>query len=368
MKFIKITKAYPKASKMLHTEDFFRYPCVIAKELGLKPEIWVVKRKNLPKKEIVDGIKVRRFSNSLSLFFHLFSKDIKLIHSFLRPVKPSLLAGLINKPKVFTTCSYEVGSTKLIKAISLFFLKKFYKIICLTPYELEIYKKNGIDPKKLILLPFAVDYPFFSKRLHNKKAIIKKYGIAEGDFKIITVANFRAFKNLDIMMEAFKIFNKKMPKSTFIVVGQDLLKANKLYKEQQKSNETINSLIKGMEKIKWVGEKNPYEIRGLLNMSDVYVSSSSIEAQGVTNYEASATGIAICLSNIGSFKTVFKDFVLYHDPQDYKKLANNFIRYYKNKNLRKRNGSKVKKLVKKWDYPIIKRKLKKLYIETLKKA
>ncbi len=367
MKFIEITNAYPKASKLLEKEDFLRYPCLIARELGLEPEIWTLKRKGFPKEEIVNGIRVKRFHNSYSLFFSLFNKDIKLIHSFLRPCKPSLLAGLVNKPKIFTTVSYEIGSTKLIKIISLFLLKRFDKVICLTPYELEIYKQNGIEPDKLLLLPFAIDYNFFSKRIKHKEDIMKRYGINSNDFKVITIANFRSCKNLDTMVKAFQIFNRKIPNSTFIVIGQDRLKDKETYKEQPPKNKSILELIKSNKKIVWLGERSPHEIRELLNISDVYVLSSSIEAQGLTNYEAAATGKAICLSNIGSFTTVFKDYVLYHPPKDAKRLSENFYLYYKNKKLREANGRKVKELVKGWDYKIIKRKLKSLYEELLKK-
>lgn len=367
MKFILITNGYPKASKLLPTEDFFRYPCEIAKELGLKPEIWALNINNAAKEEILDGIKVRRFGNHWSLFFNLFRKDIGFIHAFLRPNTSSLLAGLINKPKVFTTVSYELGSTKLIKKISLFLLKKFDRVICVSPYELGVYKQNGIDQKRLINLPFAIDYKFFSKKLRNKKAILKKYNLKEKDFKIITIANFRSCKNLDIMVKAFQIFNKKVPNSIFIVIGQDFLKAKHLYNEQCKTDKTISSLIKESKDVKWMGERSPYEIRELLNISDVYTLSSSIEAQGLTNYEAASSGTAICLSTIGSFKTVFKDLVLYHNPRDYKQLANNMLEYYQDEKLRKTNGSKVQKFVKNWGFPIIKKRLKRLYIEVLKR-
>jgi len=83
--------------------------------------------------------------------------------------------------------------------------------------------------------------------------------------------------------------------------------------------------------------------------------------------EASASGTPLCLSNIRSYKTVFKDFVFYHNPRDYNTLANNLFRYYKNRKIRRINSSKVKNLVRNWDFPIIKKRLKKLYIEVLKK-
>jgi len=368
MKYILITSAYPKASPLLPTEDFFRYPCEIARELGLTPEIWTLRTKGLSKEEKVNNIKVRRFPNSWILLLNLFNKDIKLIHSFLRPHQASLLAGLVNKPKVFTTISYELGSTRLIKLISLFLLKKFGKVIGLTPYEVDVYRRNGISPKKLTLLPFAVDYKFFSKKVGNKKAIMKKHSLKTNDFKIITIANFRSCKNLEIMIKAFQIFNKKVPNSTFIVVGQDLLSAKHIYKEQKRIDKPINCIIQESKNIRWTGECTPYEIRDLLNVSDIYVSSSSIEAQGLTLYEAAASGTPLCLSTLGSFTTVFKDNVLYHNQKDHKALADNILRYYKDKKLRDKKGSDVKKMVKDWDFPIIKKRLKKLYIETLKKS
>jgi len=359
MKFIEIVTGYPKASSLLPKEDFFRYPCMIAKELGLEPEIWCVREKGMKKEERMNSIFVRRFSNAFSLYLHLWGKDIALVHASLRPHLPSLLAGLTPKRKIFTTLTYELGSNALVRAVSLFLISRFDKVLTLTPYEQEIYRKEGIDSD---LIPLAIDYGFFSRPV---RAARKKYGLEEG-FTLITVANFRAFKNLDVMVESFDRFSRQKDArdAQFIVVGQDMLQ-NKGYREQKGTSATVQAIIEKNKNIRWLGHRSPSEIRELLALADVYVSSSSVEAQGLTNYEAAAAGKAMCLSRIGSFTTVFGKDALYHPSHDADALAENLLRYYKDLKLRRRNGEAVQERMKAWEYAKIKKKLIRAYSEVL---
>jgi len=362
-RFIAVITGYPKASSLLPTEDFFLYPCRIAEELGFQPEMWTLRTGDLKPEEVVNGVKVRRFRNAWQLYKNLKAKDIGFIYAVLRPHMPSLLAGLTDKPKVFMTSSYEIGSTWLIGKISLFFLKRFDRLMMSTPYEMECYKRYGIPEKKLVLIPCAVDQRFFSKKL-DEGMIRRKHGI-EKKFTIITIANFRSCKNLDVMIKAFKRFNEQVPDSQFLVIGQDKLKDKDNYKEQESSATTVEELVKESRNVVWLGHRSPEEIREFLNISDVYILSSYIESQGLTNYEAASAGKAICLSTLGTFTTVFGDCALFHDPFDDKKLAENLMVYYNDEKLRKENGSKAQELMKAWDYPVIKEKLKNLYKQLL---
>jgi len=363
MKFVEITTGYPKASNLLPKEDFFRYPCMLAKQVKLAPEIWCLRNPSQEAEQTVNGIRVRRFANAFSLYINLWKEDIALIHAWLRPHFPSLLAGLTPKKKVFTTLTYELGSNAFAKAVSLFLIKRFDAVISITPYEKEIYEKEGINSE---LIPLAIDYAFFSKAKKTSKAM-KKYGLRESAFRIVAVANFRAFKNLDVMVEAFDRFNKDWEDAQFIVVGQDMLQ-NKGYREQKKTSTTVQDIIAQNRNILWLGHRSPQEIRDILDCSQAYVSSSSVEAQGLTNYEAAASGLPLCLSDIGSFTTIFGADALYHPAGDAQKLAENFKKYAEDEKLRDRNGKAVQKKMKAYDFSVLGTKLINLYRKVLRHA
>jgi glycosyltransferase involved in cell wall biosynthesis len=372
-KFVEILSHYPGGctDQISEKENYVRYPVKIMRSKGYEAEILTLWKKGLKKEERVTGIKVKRFASAFTLLRYVFrSKEIVLVHSFLRPFPAALLSGILwNKPRVITPTTYELGSNKLIAAGSVFFMKMFNKVLALTPYEHSIYLRHNFK-SKAVLLPFCIDYGFFSKTIGKKKVSLrKKYGAKEGEFIIISVANFRRFKNLDIMLSAFKEFQKNVTNSRFIIVGKDMLTSD-LYKEQRKQKKiTIKGMVNSLkifEHVTVTGSLDSSRVRELYQISDLFVNSSDPEAQGIAVYEAAAAGMPLCLSKIGSFTTVFGDYALYNKPRDSEGLAKNFLEYYRNSKLRKRNGQRLRDLMKKWDYSEITKRLEAIYASLLK--
>ena len=95
------------------------------------------------------------------------------------------------------------------------------------------------------------------------------------------------------------------------------------------------------------------------------MNSSDPEGMGMAVYEAASAGVALCLSSIGSFTSVFDDMALYNSPRDNEKLADNYLKYYKDTNLRKKNGSRLKKYLKDWDYPVVMARFDNIFSEIL---
>jgi len=371
MKFIQVMMQYPAGatSQLKKKENFYWYTTSVMKKIGIDSEIWVIRKKGLKETEIVTGIKVRRFKNIFSLLYNLRrGKDIAIIHAHLRPFLPSLLSCLANKPTILTPHTYVLGSNKLIEKFSLFFMKKFTKIIAITPYEKELYNKKGLN--NVVLLPHAINYEFFSEKPPKKRAEVRKnLRIKMDDFVIITMANFRKFKNIDVMIKAFKILNKK--NSKFLIIGKDLLSSD-IYQEQkrQKGPTSIKGLIKEMkveDSVLYLGEMDHKQAKDILYASDVFVNSSFPETMGIAIYEAATTGLPLCLSRIGSFTSVFKNLALYHPPYNADKLAENFLTYYKNKTLRKKKGARLKEYMKEWSYRKTIKKFESLYSSLIKK-
>ena len=354
-------------------EDYLYNPIHVMGEKGFDSEMWTLIKPGEKKSEIKDGLQVRRFSNTFSLLINLFlDRRVKLVHAHLRPFLPSLLASLSFKKCVLTPHSYELGSNRLIKSVSLFFMKRFDRVIALTPYEQQIYLRNGLKKDKVVLMPHAIDWDFFSRKPEKTGlAIRKKYKMRKDDFLITSVSNFRRFKNLDSMLAAFGVFSKKVKNTKFIVVGINQYKNSK-YEEQTslryKSVRDPEEVIKKYnlkEKVIFTGSLDYKKVREILSVSDVFVNNSDPETMGLSVYEAASAGVPLCLSDIGSFKTVFGDMALYSPPRDESALAKRYMEYYKNSKLRGNMGAKLKVYLKKWNYPIFIKKLFKFYFEIL---
>ncbi|MBR9699259.1 glycosyltransferase family 4 protein [Candidatus Woesearchaeota archaeon] len=351
-------------------EKYFYNSIDVMKKKGFTPEFWTLRQKGEKKKEIVDRVMVRRFQNPFSLVATLLLKpEVKMIHAHLRPFLPSLLSPLAMKRCVLTPHTYELGSTSLIRKMSVFFMKRFTKVIALTPYEKELYEKQGM--KNVVLMPHAIDIAYFSKKPKDLSKIRKQYNIKSKDFVITSVSNFRKFKNLDTMIEAFGIMSKKIKDAKFFLVGINQLD-NPRYKEQSgmryKDVANPGTIIKKygiQDRVILTGGLDYQKVRDILAVSHVFINSSDPETMGLSVYEAAAHGVPLCLSRIGSFTTVFGDRVLYSPPRSPEQLALQYQKYYKQPSLQKQNGQRVKRLMKQWDYPLFMKKLDKLYSDVI---
>jgi len=359
-KYIQIVPGYPLPLVQPFKEDYFAWPAVMMMKKGFDCE-YVTLRNGRKAFEVFDGFPIKRFSSVFRLLWYLFRQDA-LIHAHLRPNAPSLFAGLLfNRKKVMTPFSYELGSNWLIEKVSLFLMKRFDRVIPISPYEAEVYLKHGFKKDKVTFIPLAIDYGLYS---HPKKdaAVARKFGLEKKKFTFITLANFRYFKRVDVILEAFGEFRKRVPDSRLLIVGEDML--------AQESKPTIREMVKSLGLIEGkdvilTGFQTADVVCRLFAYSDVYVNSSSVESQCLAAYEAAAAGIPLCLPRHRSFSDVYEDYVLYHSYDSPSQLAANMLRYYKDRKLVARNTAYVKKLVKDWDYEVVKRKMEKLYDEVL---
>jgi glycosyltransferase involved in cell wall biosynthesis len=357
-KFIQVVPFYPLPIPQTFKEDYFMWPAVMMKAKGFVCE-FVTLQNNQKAFETVNGFPVKRFSNPLKLILYVLKQDA-LIHAHLRPFLPSLLTGLLPKKKLLTPFTYELGSNFFIKQVSLFLMKRFNKIIPISPYEADVYLRHGFKKEKIEWIPLAIDYSLYSGAKKDAK-LARKFNLNKNEFTIITVANFRYFKRIDVLLKAFKELKKSIRKSKLVLVGEDCL--------AKENKPTIIEMIKEL-KLKDVvltGYQPADVISKLFAHSDVFVNTSSVESQCIAAYEAAASNLPLCLSDIGSFTYVFKEHALYHKYTDHNQLASNLNLYYKDQKLAKRNASYVKKLVKTWDYGVVKKKLWKTYSEVLSK-
>ena len=369
-KFVLITMHYPSVFLVMETEDYMYAPCKIMKKAGYEVEILTLRRQDKPDEEIVRDVKVKRFSNTASLLHYVYKDpNIVLVHTILRPFLPSLLAAFLPKPKIMTPNTFEPGSTKLIAAISIALMKRFDRLFNITPYEREIYKKAGIPNEKLELLPFPIDYDFFTKNVGKKQALRKKWKLKDEEFVVVTTCNIKSVKNVDTMLKACAEAKKTVPKIKFILVGPDSLGSKRYKDTYQKDNFNLQALVKKLNigsNIKLTGALEAKYIRELLQAADCFINTSSIESQSISVYEAAASATPLCLSQIGSFTSVFKELAKFNKPRDHKALANNLVWYAQHEKEAKELGKKLKTKVKDWDYKKTEKRMLEIFKQVMK--
>jgi len=343
----------------LEKEDYFKLPANIAKEKGYEVEFLTTQKGK--KEEIVEGYKVKRFSNGVALLLYALKERPVIMHTFLRPYPVSLFAGLLPFKKLHTAITYIVGSNKLVKMLSVFLLKRFDKLLALTPYEIDAYTKAGVPKNKIVRLPLSVDYELFNKPRKTSEGmkILKVKG--KKPFIITNTANYRYVKRIDVLMKAFSIIKKQVKNAKLVFVGKDYLK------EENKPSITEMAEELGIEKdVIQTGFLDGKKVKRILDATDVFVMSSSQEAQCLAVYEAAIVKVPLCLTRVGSFTSVFKDYALYHEVEDAEQLAANILQYHKDKKTVKRNAEAAKKIAKIAAYEKVKKEMKNLYEETIR--
>ncbi|MAG15611.1 hypothetical protein CMO88_00965 [Candidatus Woesearchaeota archaeon] len=351
-KAIVIAPVYPLNQP--EKEDYINLPAKILKQLGLGVQILTVRKKDEAKEEVIDGFKVKRFSNFVTLLWYALKERPLLIHTFLRPYPASLFAALLPGKKVHTAVTYILGSSKPIAMLSLFLLKRFNKILALTPYETEVYRKNRIPSEKVERIPLPVNIDLFSKPKSQAKGL-KILKLKKKPFIITCVANFRGIKRVDVLIKAFSIV-KKTVDAKLVLIGKDCL--------AEEGKPTIKQMAQDKDVIH-LGFLEGEDIKAVLDVTDVFCMASNVEPQCLTIYEAGTNSIPLCLSNLESFTTVFKDSALYHQVGDAEKLAEDIIKYYKDPELRKANGKKAKKFSEVANYNVVHKKMEEMFRKLL---
>ncbi len=140
---------------------------------------------------------------------------------------------------------------------------------------------------------------------------------------IISTRNFEPVYNIQCVIEAFYLIQKKYAKIKLILLGKGSL-------EKQLKN-LVNEL-NIHKKTLFLGHVPHEEIPKYYNLSDIYVSSSISDAMSVSKLEAMACGLIPVVSDIPANHEVIKDgengFIFKNNPDDLSKKLNYCIEKY----------------------------------------
>lgn len=357
--YVAVVPFYPL--NMLEKEDYFMYPASLLHGKGYHSMLYAYRRKGEKNFEILNGVIVRRFDNFAEMCSNLPSGAFVHCHTLLIKMVPIyLLLARKEQPKILTLHSsigYGLSTFLKVKFHKIFksILKRFDLLITTNPCETKFFSSNGFN--NIIEIPLPIDYQYFQNA--------KDYGIFRRAYNLGTatillcIGHNKPVKNLSTIMKAFNLIKRKQKASVLCVMGE-------ITSPQKK--EIIEALEKPFSNdVIFTGRLSPYSriFLDIFGAASIFINSSLNEGQCISVFEAAASGLPLCLSNIGPFKSVFKDNALYHSPKDFKQLAANLLRYYDDAHLYRKHQRAVKRVVQEYDFEYISQQLWEVYAKIL---
>lgn len=345
-------------------EDYFAIVSNVAQECGFNSQIYSInalniKDQNKKNQALNKDIQIRHFNSVFALFKELYASKPYVVFGNDRTAS-GFITSFFGKYRLFMSHQSQNPPIWWKKLIFKFFIKRFDAIKVANPYEKQQLISLGVKPEKIKVIPIPIDYEFFNKKPTQKRLDVlrKKYGLNKTDKVILFVANVRSQKNVYTILNAAKLLINKTKTVKFVFVGMDFLPDEKLPSIADKSK-----TLKLTENVVLTGRIPDDDVRTFMHLADVGVTSSSREGQCITVFEKSAAGLPLCLSDIGSFTSIFKKSALFHNPTDYETLAKNIETYIKDKRLVKKHTRLNKELVKeRYNYDKIKKQLTNLFL------
>jgi 1,2-diacylglycerol 3-alpha-glucosyltransferase len=133
--------------------------------------------------------------------------------------------------------------------------------------------------RHIAVIPTGVDTTMFNPN-NSGTAMREKYGL-DGGKVILTVGRIAWEKNLDLILDGFKILNEQYPETKLMVAGEGPAKAH----AKQKARD-----LGIQDSTFFPGFVPDEDLPGLYAASDAFTIASKFETQGLVVLEAMATG------------------------------------------------------------------------------
>ncbi|WP_263792012.1 glycosyltransferase family 4 protein [Salinibacter sp.] len=176
--------------------------------------------------------------------------------------------------------------------------------------------------------------------------------------KIVSVGSFRRVKGHDVLIEAFRHVQAKVPKAELVLIGSGPLE--KQLKDQIQTHDIEDSVnFTG-----WLGRK---EIIRIFGASHVFAFPSRSEGLGLALMEAMAAGLPCVASNVGGIPEVIHNSQvgILVPPDDPLSLSKSIIRILTNERLSRRLSRGAKDRARQFSQKKMSRKYEKLFYSLL---
>jgi len=142
--------------------------------------------------------------------------------------------------------------------------------------------ENGVDDNKIIVVPNAVDTRKFKPAPANARKQVKhKLGINENEKIILTTGRLSFEKNVDVLLHAFTLLQKKHPKTRLVITGDG---------PARKTLEQLAQKLEISKKTLFLGFIPEHELPNYYSTANCFATASTFETQGLALLEAMACG------------------------------------------------------------------------------
>lgn len=195
---------------------------------------------------------------------------------------------------------FNKSSKKIVEHLTLFYCDKTVnQLIVPTKKTYDLFKEKYKVDRNIYIIPTGIEIErFYKKSIDDKKldSLRKKYKINKNDFIGIFIGRLAKEKNVVFLLKMVKGLKEKLPNFKLLIVGDgpDFDEYKELIKKYGIED---NVIMTG--KVAW--EKVPY----YYHLSDIFLTASHTETQGLTVIEAMASGsVPICIKDESFENTV----------------------------------------------------------------
>ena len=232
---------------------------------------------------------------------------------------------------------FDGASKKLVEYLTLFLCDKTVEeLIVPTKKTYDLFKEKYKVKRDVHIIPSGIDVTrFYKENIDNSGMdnLRKELGIKKNDFVILYVGRVAKEKSIDFLINNLKSVIKKVPKAKMIIVGDgpDMTDLVYLAKENK-----LDKHIVFTGKVPW------NEVPKYYQLSNVFVTASKSETQGLTVIEAMAAEKPVVAIKDESFELVMtdgEDGLFFENEKQYVDLI---YKLYKQKNLAKSISGKAR--------------------------
>lgn len=223
-----------------------------------------------------------------------YQLDIPLVHTY-----HTMYEDYIH---YITKGYFDKSSKKIVEYLTLFYCDKTAtELIVPTKKTYDLFKEKYQVDRNIHIIPTGIELErFYTENIDKKKlaSIKRKEKITKDDFIAIFIGRLAQEKNVVFLLDVMKDLVPSLPKLKLLIVGDG--PDYDLYKEIiEKDNLENNVIMTG--KVAW--EEVPY----YYHLSDIFLTASHTETQGLTVIEAMASSVVpICIDD-ESFKNTIID-------------------------------------------------------------
>jgi glycosyltransferase involved in cell wall biosynthesis len=284
----------------------------------------------LPRHETLDGVPVHRIPHhprrrywehrsaaraSLALIRRRRQFDVLHLNGFADPVgligstARLLRKGVVLQLVLLGTDDPEtILSRYRFPALRRWALTRAHRIICISPPLRESAVRAGLPPDRVVFVPQGVDTSRFRPPLPEERASLRAaVGLDPHDPVVVSVGAIIARKGIDLLLEAWRIVQQRMPAATLVLVGPHAFSGD------DPATPALEAFVRDAKafvrsrhlRVHFAGRQE--QVERYLKAADAFVLASRHEGFGNVILEALACGLPLVVTPMDGIGAVTVD-------------------------------------------------------------